>query len=83
MIHTIVAYSSGLTIAKYDAAFTCVEQLLRFLFKKFNVLDAFPVILDTCGDQAKCLPRDGKRQYSCMSISSCYGMVVQLIANCE
>ena len=48
VIHTTEAYSScGLTIAKYAAAFTCVEQLLRFLLRKFNVLDAFPVILYT------------------------------------
>ena len=48
------AYSSwGLTIARYDAAFTCVVQLLRFLLRKFNVLDALPAILDICGDQDK------------------------------
>ena len=46
-MHTIEAYSSwGLTIAKYADVLTSIEQLLRFLLRKFKVLDALPVIFD-------------------------------------
>ena len=40
----------GLTIVKYADVLTCIEQLLRFLLRKFNVLDALPVISDICGE---------------------------------
>ena len=37
MLQNIAHHGLILTIARYEAAFTCVEQSLRFLSRKFNV----------------------------------------------